>query len=260
MVIKEMVHITPYHLDRMLHIYLPDDYEESEARYPVMYMYDGHNLFYNEDATYGKSWGLQEFMRQWENQLIIVGIECNHEGNKRLEEFSPYDFRDFDGQRIHGTGKVFMQWVVDELKPLIDTHFRTKPEREHTGIGGSSMGGLMAYYTVVAHNDVFSKAACLSSAVGFCYDAMREELTSAGPLLPDTRVYMSWGSKESGRKPGLVKYTCTNLEFSHLLVERGAVTYPYLQAFGGHCEADWEKQNAIYMPFLWNGVFEDGME
>ena len=45
MVIKEMVHITPYHLDRMLHIYLPDDYEESEARYPVMYMYDGHNLF-----------------------------------------------------------------------------------------------------------------------------------------------------------------------------------------------------------------------
>ena len=105
MVIKEMVHITPYHLDRMLHIYLPDDYEESEARYPVMYMYDGHNLFYNEDATYGKSWGLQEFMRQWENQLIIVGIECNHEGNKRLEEFSPYDFRDFDGQRIHGTAK-----------------------------------------------------------------------------------------------------------------------------------------------------------
>ena len=227
MVIKEMVHITPYHLDRMLHIYLPDDYEESEARYPVMYMYDGHNLFYNEDATYGKSWGLQEFMRQWENQLIIVGIECNHEGNKRLEECSPYDF---------------------------------KPEREYTGIGGSSMGGLMAYYTVVAHNDVFSKAACISSAVGFCYDAMREELTSAGPLLPDTRVYMSWGSKESGRKPGLVKYTCTNLEFSHLLVERGAVTYPYLQAFGGHCEADWEKQNAIYMPFLWNGVFEDGME
>ena len=260
MVIKDMVHITPYHLERMLHIYLPDDYEESEARYPVMYMYDGHNLFYNEDATYGKSWGLQEFMRQWENQLIIVGIECNHEGNKRLEEFSPYDFRDFDGQRIHGTGKIFMQWVVDELKPLIDSHFRTKPEREYTGIGGSSMGGLMAYYTVVAHNDVFSKAACLSSAVGFCYDAMREELTAAGPLLSDTRVYMSWGSKESGRKPGLVKYTCTNLEFSHLLVERGAVTYPYHQAFGGHCEADWEKQNAIYMPFLWNGVFEDGME
>ena len=89
MVIKEMVHITPYHLERMLHIYLPDDYEESEARYPVMYMYDGHNLFYNEDATYGKSWGLQEFMRQWENQLIIVGIECNHEGNKRLRSFRP---------------------------------------------------------------------------------------------------------------------------------------------------------------------------
>ena len=92
-----------------------------------------------------------------------------------------------------------MQWVVDELKPLIDTHFRTKPEREYTGIGGSSMGGLMAYYTVVPIMMFFQRQLVFQSAVGFCYDAMREELTSAGPLLPDTRVYMSWGSKESGR-------------------------------------------------------------
>lgn len=252
MVIKEMVHITPYDLDRTLHIYLPDDYADSTERYPVMYMYDGHNLFYDEDATYGKSWGLETYLNQWHKKMIIVGIECNHEGNKRLEEFCPYDFKDFNGKIIHGTGQIFMQWVVDELKPMVDERFRTLPDRENTGIGGSSMGGLMSYYTIVRHNDVFSKAACLSSAYTFCYEALREEIESTGELLPDTRVYMSWGSKESGRKPGLVKYTCANLEFSHLLVERGAVTYPYLQAYGGHCEADWEKQNEIYMPFLWD--------
>jgi predicted alpha/beta superfamily hydrolase len=251
MVIKEMVYITPYDLERMLHIYLPDDYENSTERYPVMYMYDGHNLFYDEDATYGKSWGLKEYLDNWPVKMIMVGIECNHEGNKRLEEFCPYAMTGFDKHVIQGTGQILMQWVVDELKPLIDAHFRTKPGREFTGIGGSSMGGLMAYYTIVRHNDVFSKAACLSSAFAFCYDALRSEIMSVPELLPDTRVYMSWGSKESGRKPGLVRYTCSNLEFSHLLTERGAVTYPYLQAYGGHCEADWEKQNDIYMPFLW---------
>ncbi len=251
MVIKETVNITPYGLDRTLHIYLPDDYDMTDERYPVMYMYDGHNLFSDEDATYGKSWGLADYMAGWSKKLIIVGIECNHEGNKRLEEFCPYDFTDFDGNVVHGTGQIFMRWVTDELKPVIDSELRTLPGREYTGIGGSSMGGLMAYYSIVRHNDVFSKAACISSSFGFCYDALHEEIEKSGMLLPDTRVYMSWGSKESGRKPGLVQYTCSNLEFSHLLTERGAVTYPYLQEYGGHCEADWEKQNGIYMPFLW---------
>ena len=247
---------------RRAYVYVPDSFEnDGTERYPVLYLFDGHNVFFDEDATYGKSWGMKDYMDFSETQLIIAAVECNHSPDGgRLSEYSPFDFPTPEHGRIKGRGRETMEWLVNEFKPYIDEHYPTLPERETTFIGGSSMGGLMAYYTVVAHNDVFSKAACISSAVGFCYDAMREELTSAGPLLPDTRVYMSWGSKESGRKPGLVKYTCTNLEFSHLLVERGAVTYPYLQAFGGHCEADWEKQNAIYMPFLWNGVFEDGME
>ncbi len=252
MVIKEMVRIKPFRLNRMLHIYLPDEYEETDERYPVMYMYDGHNLFFDEDASFGKSWGLADFLDHWHVRMIVVGIECNHTGNRRLEEFSPYNFTDFDGSYYRGKGKTFMKWVVKDLKPYIDSKYRTIPDREATGIGGSSMGGLMAYYTIAAHNDVFSKAACLSSAFAFCRDDLYNEISSKPYLLPDTRVYMSWGSKECGRKPGLVKYTCSNLEFSHLLVERGAVTYPYLQAYGGHCEADWEAQNEIYMNFLWN--------
>ena len=247
---------------RSVYVYIPDSCQEDpERRYPVLYMFDGHNVFYDEDATYGKSWGMLDYMDRTGTEMIIAAVECNHSPDGgRLSEYSPFTFSDPKLGHITGRGKTTMDWWVNTFKPLIDSHYPTLPDRRHTFIAGSSMGGLMAYYTVVAHNDVFSKAACISSAVGFCYNAMREELTSAGPMLPDTRVYMSWGSKESGRKPGLVKYTCTNLEFSHLLVERGAVTYPYLQAFGGHCEADWEKQNAIYMPFLWNGVFEDGME
>lgn len=251
MLIKEMTYITPYGLNRMLHIYLPEDYEVSDRSYPVMYMYDGHNLFLDSDATYGKSWGLKEYLEGTHTPLIIVGIECNHEGDMRLQEFCPFDFMNFNRTPMKGTGQIFMKWVVEELKPYIDNHYRTLPGRESTGIGGSSMGGLMSLYTIIRHNDVFSRAACLSSALPFCYDAMKNELISHGSLLPDTRVYLSWGSKESGRKPGLVRYTCGNLEFNHLLTERGATTYPYLQAYGGHCEADWEKQLPVFMPFLW---------
>ena len=74
---------------RRAYIYLPDSYEEEpERRYPVMYMFDGHNVFFDEDATFGKSWGMNKFMQDSGKQLIIVGVECNHNGNQRLIEYS----------------------------------------------------------------------------------------------------------------------------------------------------------------------------
>ena len=60
---------------RKLHIYLPPEYDRSEERYPVMYFFDGHNLYFNEDATYGKSWGLKDFLDTWGKGMIVVGLE-----------------------------------------------------------------------------------------------------------------------------------------------------------------------------------------
>lgn len=88
MVEKHVVFITPFEEERTLHIYLPDDYQTSGRRYPVMYMYDGHNLFYDEDATYGVSWGLKDYFDRHQSEIIAAGIECNHESNYRLWEFS----------------------------------------------------------------------------------------------------------------------------------------------------------------------------
>ena len=76
--------------ERRAYIYLPDYYEIDESRrYPVMYMFDGHNVFVDEDATYGKSWGMNKFMNWTKKPLIIVAVECNHEGNYRLREYAP---------------------------------------------------------------------------------------------------------------------------------------------------------------------------
>ena len=71
MVEKFEIMITPFQCMRTIHVYLPDNYNESQEQYPVMYMFDGHNLFFDEDATYGKSWGLKDFLDNYDKKLII---------------------------------------------------------------------------------------------------------------------------------------------------------------------------------------------
>lgn len=161
MIFKKEVWITPYQMNRRLHIYVPQRAMEEGRRCPVLYMFDGHNLFEDQEATYGKSWGLKDYLDHSGLPLIVVGMECNHEGNSRLVEYSPYTFTDHQFGTIAGSGRQMMRWVVEELKPLIDRELPTLTSRKDTWIAGSSMGGLMSLYTITAHNDTFSKAACL---------------------------------------------------------------------------------------------------
>lgn len=249
MIKKFDVYITPFNLDRTIHLYLPTSYFDSDKHYPVMYMYDGHNLFYDDDATYGKSWGLKEYLDQGKYEMIIVGIECNHEGNERLNEFCPYTTtNDFFGF-IDGKGQILMDWVVQELKPYIDKHYRTLPERIHTCIGGSSMGGLMALYSVVHYNHIFSKAACLSSTIGFVKKELFDEIQQSS-LHPDTKVYLDWGSKEARNQTVLAINTNDNLEIAHLLSTKKIQVYPRIVINGHHNEASWEKQIPIFMDYF----------
>ena len=249
MIEKFDVHITPFHLDRRIHLYLPKNYHQSEKRYPVLYMYDGHNLYYDSDATYGKSWGMKDYLDKSNYEMIVVGIECNHEGNKRLEEFSPYSgITTFAGE-IEGKGEIFMDWVVDELKPFIDQNYRTLPDRTNTAIGGSSMGGLMSLFSVIHYNHIFSKAACLSSAISFCMDELYDEIQRA-TLNSDTKIYMDFGSLEARDQKGLAYLTSNNLEIAHALSLKGVSTYPRVIVDGIHNEATWEKQIPIFMDYF----------
>lgn len=115
MVLKHEIFIEPFGLNRLLHIYVPDNIKEGE-RLPVMYMFDGHNLFFDSEATYGKSWGIKDFLDNSNTRIIVVGLECNHEGNKRLWEFSPYSFKDKHFGTVKGYGKILIDWMVDFFK------------------------------------------------------------------------------------------------------------------------------------------------
>jgi predicted alpha/beta superfamily hydrolase len=239
---------------RKLHIYLPNDYFESSERYPVMYMFDGHNLFHDSEATYGKSWGLESFMNTWDKKMIIVGMECSHRDDERLFEYCPYEKRMF-GKTIHGIGEKTFQWIINDVKPFIDNNFRTYGHREATGIGGSSMGGIMSMYGVLAHNDVFSKAAVVSSSVFWNLKNYRRSYPYG--LDPDTRIYISWGELEAGKaafggNPEFDTREARSVyKFERELQTMDVQTYHYFQWDGKHCEADWEKQNSIFMNFLW---------
>ena len=149
---------------------------------------------------------------------------------------SPYTFRGkFWGGTLKGTGRTTLQWMVSELKPLIDRDYRTWPHREATGIGGSSMGGLMSLYGAVCFNDWFSKAACVSSTISPCMASLRRDIKKAyireDPLKSLTAVH--------------------NLTIQDDLREKGAMTDFFCQVGGGHNEASWEKQIPRFMNFLW---------
>ena len=108
---------------RRTYVWLPDDYEDDpEKRYPVLYMFDGHNVFFDEDATYGKSWGMADFAEYNDLPVIVAAVESHRGANgERLSEYSPFTVRESGlGGYVVGRGRTTMEWLVNEFKPLID--------------------------------------------------------------------------------------------------------------------------------------------
>lgn len=232
--------------ERLVYIYLPGDYETAQKRYPVLYMFDGHNVFYDSHATYGKSWGMSEYLDAERKELIVVAVECNHEGNKRLEEYSPVDFEFPDIGPLKGTGKVYMDWLTDTLKPYIDANFRTLPDREHTSLAGSSMGGLMALYGVCDYNHIFQKSACISPSFWISKKKVME-IVEAARIGTDSAIYIGYGSVEL---PDHAPSSEALISVARLLLTRRVNVALKIIPGGTHNESSWEKQIPLFMDYL----------
>jgi predicted alpha/beta superfamily hydrolase len=232
---------------RRLYVYLPRDYQESGKRYPVLYMFDGHNVFYNSHATYGRSWGMKQYLDRKKPDLIVVAVECNPEGFRRIYEYSPFDYsapRPLGN--VQGLGKVTMDWFTKELKPEIDRAYRTLPDREHTLIAGSSMGGLMSLYAAVAYNDVFSRAAVLSPCLWLSPSGLHDLIRNT-PLAAPTRIYMDMGTGEiDPKRRALVGM----FNVAKRLADRGADVSANVIPGAVHNEAAWEKRIPDFLKYL----------
>ena len=232
---------------RRAYIWLPEDYEENpDRRYPVMYMFDGHNVFFDQDATFGKSWGMAQYLTENPKNLIIVAVECNHEGNRRLVEYSPMTYENSELGKIKGKGSVMLDWMVRELKPCIDENYRTLPDRKNTIIAGSSMGGLMALYGATAYNHIFQRAACLSPSLWVAPGKVLEMVARAH-IRRDTLVYMDYGELEMFNHAASQE---TIISTAHLLLTKRVNLALRIVPGGTHSEASWEKQIPIFMDCL----------
>ncbi len=233
---------------RRVYVYLPTMYEaQPERRFPVLYMFDGQNVFFNEDATYGKSWGVADYLDYTDTPLIVAAIECNAgANNERLVEYSPYRFDDPTYGHFDGKGQATMSWFIHRFKPLIDQNFRTLPDRANTFIGGSSMGGLMSLYAVTAFNDVYSRAACLSPSIWFATRSL-DRLIRDAQFAPDTVIYMDYGSREMAHHDNMRKQYAA---VTSRLLEKQVLLTSRIVPNGDHCEACWEEQIPFFMHIL----------
>ena len=237
-------------------VYLPEDWDGKEKRrYPVLYMFDGQNVFFDEEATYRKSWGMADFAEYTDLPVIVAAVESHRGPNgERLSEYSPFTVREPGlGGYVAGRGRTTMDWLVGEFKSMIDAEFPTLSDREHTFIAGSSMGGLMSLYAVTEYNHVFSRAACLSPSVWFATDRL-DQLLRTVPLEKDTVIYMDYGSNEMKFHPNMKKQFA---RVTQRLLERDVHLTARIVPGGDHCEACWEKQIPFFMKLLLYGIEEE---
>lgn len=233
---------------RRAYVYVPDEaMENPDWRYPVLYMFDGHNVFFDSHATYGKSWGMLNYLQTNNVPLIVAAVECNHHpDNGRLKEYSPFDFSDERFGFVEGKGKMTMDWFVKVFKPMIDRNFPTLPDREHTFIAGSSMGGLMTVYAITKYNHIFSRGAALSPSLWVNTNRL-ERMIRRTDFGKDTVLYMDYGSEEFGWKPDMMKgYN----KICNAFTESGVMLTSRIIPGGTHQEASWEKQIPYFIHTL----------
>ncbi len=160
----DSVMILPFAVTKKRHVrvWLPGSYQfTGEKRYPVIYFADGQNLVDRHLSAYG-DWHLDRVIRDLKEEgyeePILVGIDCPTDPQERANELNPpykVRYRRSRKEVSNPYGDKYVNFIADQLKPYIDSLFRTLPDREHTAIAGSSMGGIMAFWGYLSRPEVF---------------------------------------------------------------------------------------------------------
>jgi predicted alpha/beta superfamily hydrolase len=219
----------------LLRVCLPPGYNENTLKcYPVVYMHDGKNLFFPDEAFKGQDWNVEETLELLEamnviDKLIVVGLYAQN----REEEYTK------PGYEPYGRS------LVGEVKPLIDERFRTLKGPEQTGVMGSSLGGVVSFYLAWQWPDVFGQAACMSSTFSWRDDLIERVLQEPKRNI---KVYLDSGWPNDN-------YEVT-LSMCMAMIERGFVAgrdfLHFVFPMAEHDEASWGAR--CHLPLqLFNG-------
>ena len=248
-VIEEAYEVPHLNATRKISALLPHDYYQTEKRYPVLYLQDGQNLF-NPLAPYG-DWAIDKSMaklaEQGLNDIIIIAID--HGENERIIEYLPYYHPRFG----EGKGNFYIQFMIEKLIPYINNHYRTLTDFEHTGIGGSSMGGLISFYAGLSNPGVFGKMMVFSPSLWISKEIFKH--TKSFKPLKESKIYLYAGGQESKehlpnvqrlekllRKKILKGY---NIDF-HLSINE----------MGNHSEVHWREEFPQAVKWLYFNIKE----
>jgi predicted alpha/beta superfamily hydrolase len=234
--------------DRVVSVYLPRQYmEQEERRFPVLYLQDGQNLFDGHTSYIaGRTWQAHATADRLNQEgeiepLILVGVA--NTGLRRMAEYTPT--RDF--KMGGGEGRSYGRLIVEELKPFIDRTYRTLDGPGNTGLGGSSLGGLISLYLGFEYPEVFGKLAVMSPSLWWDQRSLLGYVEQVEPK-PDLRIWLDMGTAEGARH-----LRDTDLLNSVLLKRgwRSGVDLVYVKAAGGvHDEDAWAGRFGDVLRFL----------
>lgn len=213
------------HVKKKIWVWLPKEYASGKKKFPVLYLHDAQNVF-DKKTSYSGEWEADETLEKMEAQLIVVAIE--HGNEKRIDELTPYKHEKYGG----GQADTYLDFIVQHLKPEIDKRYRTKTSVKHTGIMGSSLGGLVSFYAMLKYQDVFGKAGVFSPSFWFSkaiYD--RAEKTN----LKRKKLFFVCGTNEDDQMvPDMERMI-------ELVKRRGATTNAVVVPDGQHNEKLWRE-------------------
>jgi len=249
------VNIPSFNQQRVIRVYLPPNYKTTNKHFPVLYMHDGQYLFRDEDTKQGVSWRIAEYLDKSGYEVIVVGIDCAR-GLGRVDEYGPWE-NDFIRERINGEkgivgglGDVYVDFIVNELKPSIDKKYRT--DTEDTSMAGSSMGGLITLYAACKYPTIFKKLACLSSAFWFNEEKLKKriEMTDFDSI---KKLYIDIGTNEDTGRMSSEEYLACNLWAYGLLKERVSKLKFTIVENGVHSGEAWRERFPRVIEFLYGG-------
>ncbi len=234
--------------NRSVIVLLPKNYGENKtAKYPVLYMHDGNNLFDPALSFQGVDWGVDEAVERLCREskikdIIVVGVYNTAE---RISEYTPVK----DPKHGGGEGENYSRFIVRELKPYIDKNFRTLSDPANTAIGGSSLGGLISLYIGFSHPEVFSTVIAMSPSIWWSNEQIVGWILSKNIDTQKTKLWMDIGTAEGEeaiagtdklngllkkKYPGFKNYRYEKFPDAphNESAWRARIEYPLIQAFG----------------------------
>ncbi|MEM9857118.1 MAG: alpha/beta hydrolase-fold protein [Bacteroidota bacterium] len=234
-VIEEDYEIPQLGKHRRISALLPYNYESTTQSYPVLYMQDGQNLF-NPHAPFG-DWAIDQSLSKlaFEGLSDIIVIAIDHGEEERINEYLPFSNTRFGESQ----GELYVQFLLNTLKPYVDKNFRVKTDRLSTGIGGSSLGGLISLYAGLTQPDYFARLMVFSPSL-WISPMINQYGANYSPSSP-AYLYLYAGAKES-------KYHIRNVELFKASLLRHKPSYPNvnfrlsINENGEHAERYWADE------------------